>query len=144
MTAIRIHDPPPGESPHSAANPAPSTTLYIAEDIPKPHVSKPGEAVVKIKATTGIRDNLTWPELYADPPAHLGNDFSGLVTETHGDETKLKVGDEVYGMVNAGQGGTWAEYALMTAGGIPEADLSVVGGSRGAAVERAHRRPSAL
>ena len=67
-----------------------------------------------------IRDNLTWPELYAPHVAELGNDFAGMVVEVYcgdgdgdGDES-FRPGDEVYGMTSAHRGGTWAEYVLVT------------------------------
>lgn len=118
MKAIRIASAPTGEESFSAANPAPSTSLEI-RDMAMPVLLQPGEMLVQIKATTVIRDNLTWPEMYKDPrAAQLGNDFSGVVVSVYGEGTGqalFKPGEEVYGMITAERGGAWAEYAIVTA-----------------------------
>lgn len=69
--------------------------------------------VVRIKATTIVRDMLTWPETYAHPYAILGHDFAGTVTEVFSESSAFKPGDEVFGMAHADRGSTWAEYALV-------------------------------
>lgn len=138
MKAIRIGRAPTGDDPFSAANPAPSSALEIAE-VPMPVPMRPGEMLVQVKATTVIRDNLTWPEMYNNNKknnknnddgagAQLGNDFSGVVvavvSQVSDDEERtgqvssssspFKPGDEVYGMIHADRGGAWAEYAIVT------------------------------
>jgi NADPH2:quinone reductase len=113
MTAVRISSPTDGAKKFSATNPPPTSAIEIVNDIPRPHVSQSGDIIVQIKATTVIRDNLTWPELFEEPPALLGNDFAGVVVETSSGDTDFQVGDEVYGMTDANRGGTWAEYALV-------------------------------
>lgn len=113
MKAIRIQPQPPNGETYTATNPAPPSAIHL-EETPTPKPSQPNQLLVQIKATTIIRDNLTWPELYATPPAYLGNDFAGIVTEVHPDEHGFKPGDEVYGMASAHRGGTWAEYAVVT------------------------------
>lgn len=117
MRAIRVPIAPTGQTPFSAANPAPSSALEISPDIPMPVTRRPGEMLVRVKATTIVRDNLTWPELYHDPGAQLGNDFSGVVVSLHGsgetDSSPFKPGDAVYGMMHAERGGAWAEYAVI-------------------------------
>lgn len=74
--------------------------------------------LVRIKATTIVRDSLTWPELYQDPGAQPGNDFSGVVVSVFAGEgsppAPFRPGDEVYGMLGAERGGAWAEYAVVT------------------------------
>jgi NADPH:quinone reductase-like Zn-dependent oxidoreductase len=113
MKAIRIHSTTQNGQPYTSSNPAPSSAIQLIDTvIPKP--SQPSQLVIKMKATTVIRDNLTWPELYAYPPAHLGNDFAGIVTEVHPNEHEFKPGGEVYGMTHGDRGGTWAEYAVVT------------------------------
>lgn len=114
MKAVRFAHSPDGDKPFSPTNPAPASALQIHDYVPMPSVSKPGEVVVQIKASSVIRDNLTWPEMYSDMPAHMGNDFAGTVVQVHPNEATFKVGDEVYGMARADRGGTWAEYALVT------------------------------
>ena len=113
MKAIRVPRSSAGGLPYSSANPAPLETMKLEDAIEKPHPG-PGQYVVRMKASTVIRDSLTWEELYHEPPAHMGNDFSGIVVESHSPEQDLKVGDEVYGMTSAHRGGTWAEYAIVT------------------------------
>jgi NADPH:quinone reductase-like Zn-dependent oxidoreductase len=113
MRAVRIqyhtHD---GET-YTATNPAPTSAIRLIDTaIPKP--SQPGELLIQMKASTVIRDSLTWPELYANPPAHMGDDFAGIVTEVHPNEREFRPGDEVYGMASAHRGSTWAEYAVVT------------------------------
>lgn len=113
MKAIRIQPQDPNGETYTAINPAPPSSIHL-EETPTPKPSQPNQLLVQIKATTIIRDNLTWPELYADPPAYLGNDFAGIITEVHPDEHGFKPGDGVYGMASAHRGGTWAEYAVVT------------------------------
>lgn len=119
MKAVRIEFTKPSGERYNATSPAPTSAIRIT-DVAEPQVSQPGQLIIQMKATTVIRDNLTWPELYADPPAHLGNDFAGIVTEVHPDEHEFKPGDEVYGMTHGDRGGTWAEYTVVM---IEEATL---------------------
>lgn len=115
MKAVRIQNKTHDGQPYTASNPAPSSAIHLA-DIAIPKALQPDQIVIQMKATTIIRDNLTWPELYASPPAHLGNDFAGIVTSVHpsNHDHEFKPGDEVYGMTHGDRGGTWAEYALIT------------------------------
>lgn len=113
MKAVRIQYTQPSGAHYTAATPAPTSAIHITA-IAKPHSPQPGHVIIQTKATTVIRDSLTWPELYANPPAHMGNDFAGIVTEVHPSEREFKPGDEVYGMAHADRGGTWAEYAVVT------------------------------
>ncbi|GAB7335627.1 hypothetical protein MBLNU13_g07951t1 [Cladosporium sp. NU13] len=113
MKAVRIEPKSQDGRAYTAANPAPSSEIHLT-DISKPQALLPGQLLILTKATTVIRDSLTWPELYADPPAYMGNDFAGIVTEVHPDEREFKPGDEVYGMMHADRGGAWAEYAVVT------------------------------
>lgn len=113
MKAVRIEYTRPSGERYSATNPAPTSAIQITE-VAKPRASQPGQLVIQVKATTVIRDSLTWAELYADPPAPMGNDFAGIVTEVHPGEREFKPGDEVYGMTSAHRGGSWAEYTVVT------------------------------
>ncbi|KAJ5444134.1 uncharacterized protein N7458_008006 [Penicillium daleae] len=113
MQAVRLHPAAPPSPSYSPSNPAPSTALHL-DQIPIPHPTKPGQLLIRIKATTIIRDMLTWPETYTHPYTTLGNDFAGTVVEVFpGGESALKVGDEVFGMVHADRPSTWAEYAIV-------------------------------
>ena len=113
MQAIRIHPAPPESNPYSPPNPAPSSALQLDHDIPIPKPSQPGDLLVRIKATTIIRDMLTWPETYVHEYAIPGNDLAGIVTEIFSPDSKFKPGDEVFGMADATRAATWAEYAVV-------------------------------
>lgn len=113
MRAIRIQHETHEGARYTAASPAPASAIQLVQ-IASPKPLQPGQLVIQMKATTVIRDSLSWPELYTDPPAHMGNDFAGIVTEVHPSEREFKPGDEVYGMAHADRGSTWAEYALVT------------------------------
>lgn len=113
MQAIRVHPAPPESSPYSPFNPAPSTALQLDHDVPIPRPSQPGELLVRIKATTIIRDMLTWPETYTHEYAILGNDLAGIVTEVFSPDSKFKPGDKVFGMADVDRAATWAEYAVV-------------------------------
>lgn len=114
MQAVRLALQSATGIPYSDTNPAPSSAIQIAR-VPKPTAPARGQLVVKIHSTSVIRDSLTWSGLYQTPaPAHMGNDFAGVVSETHPDEREFEIGDEVYGMTHADRGATWAEYAMVT------------------------------
>lgn len=113
MKAVRIDYIKSSGERYNATNPAPTSAIRIT-DVAKPQAPQRGQLIIQMKATTVIRDSLNWPELYTDPPAHLGNDFAGIVAEVHPDEHDFKPGDEVYGMTHADRCGTWAEYAVVT------------------------------
>ncbi|KAE8368501.1 hypothetical protein BDV27DRAFT_167765 [Aspergillus caelatus] len=113
MQAIRVHPAPPASTPYSPSNPAPSSALHLDHNVPIPKLSKPGEILVRVKATTAIRDMLTWPETYSHEYAIIGNDISGIVTEVFSKDCKFQPGDEVFGMAAADRAGVWAEYALL-------------------------------
>ncbi|KAK4498710.1 hypothetical protein PRZ48_009220 [Zasmidium cellare] len=114
MQAVRIHPNP--SKPWGPENPAPTSALHLDSNIPIPKPIKPGDVLVRIKATTLVRDTLTWPEMLAKEYLTPGNDFAGVV-EAVADEkaSGLRAGDEVFGMINADRGGAWAEYALVDA-----------------------------
>lgn len=114
MRAARVRPTSPEGTPYGfPGNVAHSSAIEIHDDVPKPQISKPGELLIQVKASTVYKDNLEWNELY--PPSHatLGNDFSGIVVAVHDSEQDFRVGDHVYGMTHANRGGTWAEYAIV-------------------------------
>ncbi|KAJ5802006.1 secondary metabolism biosynthetic enzyme [Penicillium pulvis] len=112
MQAIRVHPAPSGTPPYTPANPAPSTALNLDHDVPIPKPSQSGDLLIRVEATTIIRDMLTWPETYAHEYAILGSDFSGVVTEVHSLDSKFKPGDAVFGMTDVNRAATWAEYTI--------------------------------
>ncbi|KAL2796611.1 hypothetical protein BJX66DRAFT_299502 [Aspergillus keveii] len=117
MQAIRLYPAPAGSDPYSVSNPAPPSGLHLDTiEIPKP--SAPGEVLVKIKASTIVRDALKWPETYAHEYLTMGNDLSGVVVEVYSSEDrnskpKFKVGNEVFGMTAADRPRAWAQYAVV-------------------------------
>lgn len=113
MQAIRVHPDPSKSTPYSPFNPAPSTSLQLDHDVPIPRPSQPGELLVRVKATTVIRDMLAWPETYTHEYAILGNDLAGVVTEVFSPDSKFNPGDKVFGMANVDRAATWAEYTVV-------------------------------
>ncbi|KAJ5410477.1 uncharacterized protein N7487_004836 [Penicillium crustosum] len=111
MQAIRVHPAPPSAAPYSPTNPAPTTALHN-DQIPIPTPTAPNQLLIQIKATTIIRDMLTWPETYYQPYTIPGHDFSGISPPDS--TTTLKPGTSVFGMTSADRGSTWASYALVT------------------------------
>jgi NADPH:quinone reductase-like Zn-dependent oxidoreductase len=87
--------------------------LYLDQDVPIPELSKKGELLVRVKATTVIRDMLTWPESYRQEHSLLGNDLSGIVAEVFSEDCKFRPGDEIFGMTNVDRAFAWAEYCIV-------------------------------
>lgn len=114
MYAIRVHPAPSSCDPYSPSNPAPSSALQLDEGISVPKLSKPGELLIRLKATTVVRDMLTWPETYSHEYAIIGNDFSGIVVDVCGNSDKFKIGDEVFGMTHVDRAAAWAEFTIAT------------------------------
>ncbi|EAW21214.1 NADP-dependent oxidoreductase [Aspergillus fischeri NRRL 181] len=120
MQAVRLHPAPNGSKPYSPTNPAPPSALKL-DKIPTPKPSRRGEILIRVKATTAIRDALTWPETYATEFAIPGNDFSGIVEDVFANPdsttttttSQFKRGDQVFGMTHADRGSTWAEYTIV-------------------------------
>lgn len=117
MQAVRIHPTSRSSTPYSPANPAPPSALHLDHNIPIPELSNPGDLLIRVKATSIIRDTLTWPETYNCDYAIPGNDFSGVVEKVFpgpGDtHPRFKPGDEVFGMTHPDRASAWAEYAIV-------------------------------
>lgn len=115
MKAARVQQASPEGNVYTfPGNVAPSSAIEVKNDIPKPEITKAGEMLIQVKASSVYRDNLEWNELYPPHHAQLGNDFAGIVVAVHEDETEFCIGDHVYGMAHANRGGTWAEFAIVT------------------------------
>jgi NADPH:quinone reductase-like Zn-dependent oxidoreductase len=120
MQAIRVH-PPKSESepPYSASNPALSTALVL-DNISIPTLSKPGQLLIRVHATSVTRAELTWPETYGIQLPMMGYDLAGTVVAVQegeeanreGHESGFKPGDEVFGLLDMKKGSTWAEFAI--------------------------------
>jgi NADPH:quinone reductase-like Zn-dependent oxidoreductase len=117
MKAIRLHPNKDISSPYSRSNPASPSALILDSNLPVPQPLNPGEILIKISATTIVKDSLTWPESYSHSYAILGNDFAGTVVATTDASStqspRFKPGDEVFGMANTNRAGMWAEYAIV-------------------------------
>ncbi|GFF44583.1 probable zinc-binding oxidoreductase, mitochondrial [Aspergillus lentulus] len=113
MQAIRVGSAPSSAPPYSSSNPAPSSALYLDQNVPIPKLSKNDELLVRVKATTVIRDMLTWPETYRQEHSILGNDLSGIVAEVYSEDCKFRPGDEIFGMSNVTRASAWAEYCIV-------------------------------
>ena len=109
MQAIRFHPSPDPTTPYSPTNPAPASALILDTNIPIPQPSKPDEILARVKATTVVRDALTWPETYAHEYAIPGHNLAGTVAAVFSDDN-FKPDDEVFGMAHADRGSAWAEY----------------------------------
>ncbi|KAK9354978.1 hypothetical protein V1523DRAFT_106862 [Lipomyces doorenjongii] len=123
MKAVRIRQNELDSSTRfSEANPAPPSALILDSNIPVPQITQSDELLIRVRASTVTRDELTWPETYRDECAIPGHDFSGTVvavssendtSDTDG-KRPFNPGDEVYGMsLSIGKGSTWAEYAVV-------------------------------
>ncbi|KAJ5678956.1 hypothetical protein N7462_007200 [Penicillium macrosclerotiorum] len=113
MNAIRVHPATPPAPSFSPTNPAPSSALHL-DHLPIPSPQAPDEILIRVHASTIIRDTLTWPEIYAHPYTIPGHDFAGTVAATFpGANSPFAPGDEVFGMAHADRGSTWAEYTVI-------------------------------
>ncbi|RAK79806.1 NADP-dependent oxidoreductase, partial [Aspergillus fijiensis CBS 313.89] len=100
----------------SPTNPAPASALHLDRQIPIPKPSRPGELLIRVHATTIVRDMLTWPETYHHDYAIPGNDLAGTVIEVFDSSSSaFHPGDEVLGMAHADRAATWAEYTVVSA-----------------------------
>ncbi|KAL9071908.1 MAG: hypothetical protein Q9157_005292 [Trypethelium eluteriae] len=115
MQAIRLRPASPGQPPYSPQNPAPSSALQLGNDVQIPMPTHAGELLVRIRAATVTRDELTWPEIYVTQSAIPGLDFAGTVvsTSSSNEESPFKAGDEIFGMVDTDRSSVWAEYAIV-------------------------------
>ncbi|KAE8420260.1 hypothetical protein BDV36DRAFT_306979 [Aspergillus pseudocaelatus] len=112
MQSIRVHLAPRGTTTYTPSYPAPTTAPQL-DNTPIPKPSQPGELLVRVKATTIVRDMLTWPETYSHEYAILGSDVAGTVAEVFSSDSKFKPGDQAFGMADIDRAATWAEYTIL-------------------------------
>ncbi|MGH9705408.1 MAG: NADP-dependent oxidoreductase [Candidatus Acidiferrales bacterium] len=111
MKAIRIHTQGGPE-------------LLAYEDAPKPAL-QPGDALVRVIATSITKTELTWDETYRDCdgrpriPSIPGHEFAGIVDALAPEATGVRVGDAVYALASFCRNGSAADFI-----GIRAADLA--------------------
>ena len=93
------------------------------EDAPVP-VVRPGDVLVRVRATGITPAELTWDETYQNAdgtpriPGIPGHEVSGVVEETAPDVTDFRAGDEIYGLADFPRDGAAAEFAAVRAANL--------------------------
>jgi NADPH:quinone reductase-like Zn-dependent oxidoreductase len=94
--------------------------LLVYEDAPKP-VLQPGDALVRVIATSITKTELTWDETYKDChgrpriPTIPGHEFAGIVDGLAPDAGGVHVGDAVYALSSFCRNGSAAEFIAIQA-----------------------------
>ena len=107
MKAIRMH-----------ARGGPELLVY--EDAPKPAL-QPGDALVRVIATSITKTELTWDETYADCdgrpriPTIPGHEFAGVVDALGPEAKGVRAGDAVYALSSFCRDGSAAELLAIRA-----------------------------
>src|SRR5437016_9495191 len=107
MKAIRMH---------SRGGPE----LLAYEDAPKPAL-QPGDALVRVIATSITKTELTWDETYTDCdgrpriPTIPGHEFAGIVDALAPEAAGVRVGDAVYALSSFCRNGSAAEFIAIRA-----------------------------
>lgn len=110
MKAIRLH-----------ARGGPEQLVY--EDAPAP-VLGPGDALVRVYATSITRTELTWDQTYRNPdgspriPTIPGHEMSGVIESVPPGMQGLGPGDPVYGLTDFPRDGAAAEYVAIRAANL--------------------------
>jgi NADPH:quinone reductase-like Zn-dependent oxidoreductase len=93
------------------------------EDAPVP-VVRPGDVLVRVRATGITPKELTWDETYRNAdgtpriPSIPGHEPSGEVAEMAPDVADFRPGDEIYGLANFTRDGAAAEFAAVRAANL--------------------------
>src|SRR5215470_13155839 len=110
MEAIRMH-----------ARGGPELLVY--EDAPKPAL-EPGDALVRVIATSITKTELTWDETYRDCdgrpriPTVPGHEFAGIVDALAQETAGVRVGDAVYALSSFCRNGSAAEFIAIRAADV--------------------------
>src|SRR2546430_15100929 len=94
--------------------------LLAYEDAPNPAL-QPGDALVRVTATSITKTELTWDETYRDCdgrpriPTIPGHEFAGLVDALAPDAAGVRVGDAVYALSSFCRDGSAAEFIAIRA-----------------------------
>jgi NADPH:quinone reductase-like Zn-dependent oxidoreductase len=95
----------------------------VYEVAPRP-TPESDEALVRVRAASITRDELTWAETWADAAGPEGRDrtpiipsheMSGVVAELGADVLDLAIGDAVFGLVPFNRNGAAAEFVTVRA-----------------------------
>jgi NADPH:quinone reductase-like Zn-dependent oxidoreductase len=92
----------------------------VYEEVEKPLLD-PGDALVRVIATSITKDELSWPPTYKTKdgqprlPTIPGHEFAGIVDAVAEDVSDVKAGDEVYGLASFWRNGSAAEYVAVAA-----------------------------
>src|SRR5690348_11085184 len=115
----------------------PERLMY--EEVPTPQPAR-GQVLVRVHAVGITPRELFWPTSIAATHTHSayipGRDVSGVIEALGADVPALRVGEEVYGLIEAGREGACAEYVCMN---VSELALKpqTLGHARAAAVPTA-------
>jgi NADPH:quinone reductase-like Zn-dependent oxidoreductase len=94
--------------------------LLAYEDAPKPALH-PGDALVRVIATSITKTELTWDETYRDCdgrpriPTTPGHEFAGIVDALAPEAAGVRVGDAVYALSSFCRNGSAAEFIAIRA-----------------------------
>ena len=94
--------------------------LLAYEDAPQP-VLQPGDALVRVIATSITKTELTWDETYRDCdgrpriPTIPGHEFAGIVDSLAPEAAGVSVGDAVYALSSFCRNGSAAEFIAIRA-----------------------------
>lgn len=94
--------------------------LLAYEDAPKPTL-QPGDALVRVVATSITKTELTWDETYTDCngrpriPTTPGHEFAGTVDALAPEVAGVRVGDAVYALSSFCRNGSAAEFIAIRA-----------------------------
>ena len=94
--------------------------LLVHEDAPKPAL-QPGDALVRVIATSITKTELTWDETYRDCdgqpriPTIPGHEFAGIVDALASDAAGVRVGDAVYALSSFCRNGSAAGFIAIRA-----------------------------
>jgi NADPH:quinone reductase-like Zn-dependent oxidoreductase len=97
--------------------------LLAYEDAPKPAL-QPGDALVRVIATSITKTELTWDETYTDCdgrpriPTIPGHEFAGIVDTLASDAAGVHVGDAVYALSSFCRDGSAAEFIAIRAADV--------------------------
>jgi len=97
--------------------------LLAYEEAPKPDL-QPGDALVRVIATSITKTELTWSETYADCdgkpriPAIPGHEFAGIVDSLTAEAAGVRVGDAVYALSSFCRNGSAAEFIAIRAADV--------------------------